>query len=323
MIRSILVSAVLVVFAALSFNPRAVVLEEGFLPDNNLKIPMGSLEDKGISEAQFNAVMDRAEAVYGPEIASRGGKLVLRRLWTNDTVNASAQRSGQNYILNMYGGLARHEAITQDGMALVVCHELGHHIGGAPKYGGGSDWASNEGQADYFANLKCLRRLFSGEGASFTGPKGGDDAAAKEACARSFKSASDQALCVRGSMAGMSVTSLFRALRNETVIPRFDTPDPAVVSRTYDGHPGSQCRLDTYFAGSVCGRAVGEAVDETDPAKGTCTRAEGLTEGVRPLCWYKVPVAAPPAEQAVASRAHPKAPALLSALGDPGLWNGL
>ncbi|MCR4295075.1 MAG: hypothetical protein NUW21_06040, partial [Elusimicrobia bacterium] len=126
--RSILVSVMIA--AALSVVPRAGELCEGFVPQNDMKIPMGSFEAKGITEVQFNEVMDRVEAIYAPEIAARGGRLVLKRLWSNPTVNASAQRSGKDYILNMYGGLARHESITQDGMALVACHEMGHHIGG-------------------------------------------------------------------------------------------------------------------------------------------------------------------------------------------------
>ena len=317
--RSILVS---VIVAALSVVPRAAELCDGFVPENNMKIPVGSFEAKGITQAQFNQVMDRVEKIYGPEIKARGGRLVLKRLWDNATVNASAQRSGKDYILNMYGGLARHESITQDGMALVVCHEMGHHIGGAPKYGGGNDWASNEGQSDYFANMKCLRRMFADEGAAFTGPKG-DDAGPRAACEASFPSATDRAMCVRGSMAGMSVTTLFRILRNETVLPRFDTPDPAVVTRMSDSHPGTQCRLDTYYAGSVCGRAVGDQVSETNPATGTCTIAGGQASGYRPRCWYKPGADGVAPTPPVASQALPKTPALVSSLQNPELWLGL
>lgn len=320
MIRSILVSVIAVLLYA---APPATELCEGFLPENDMKIPIGSLEDKGISQAQFNAVIDQAEKLYGPEIAARGGKLIVKRLWENQTVNASAQRQGSNYVVNMYGGLARHETITQDGFALVVCHEIGHHIGGAPKYGGG-DWASNEGQSDYFANLKCLRRMFAAPGASlFTRPKG-EDPGARPACERVFDSAEDRALCVRGAAAGMSVTSLFRALRRETVIPRYDTPDPNAVASTQDGHPGTQCRLDTYFAGSVCGRGVDEALSESDPLAGTCTAQSGHSLGLRPRCWYK-PAGSPveDAPEGVASRAHPKAPAALAELSNPALWSGL
>lgn len=319
MIRSILVSVVVV---GLSIVPRTVEKCEGFLPENNLRIEVGALEDKGITQAQFNAVMDQAEALYKPVIAQRGAKLVLKRLWDNSTVNASAQQQGNNWILNMYGGLARHETITQDGMALVVCHELGHHIGGAPKYGG-NDWASNEGEADYFANLKCLRRMFnSPAGLSFTRPKGGDEETARAGCEANWKSPADRKLCVRAAMAGMSVTSLFRVLRGQTVLPKFDTPDPAQVAETEDGHPDTQCRLDTYYAGSLCTRGVNEALSETDPAVGTCTAESGHAAGLRPRCWYK-PAGAPVENPAFVSRAHPKSPAALAELANPALFGGL
>ena len=40
----------------------------------------------------------------------------------------------------MFGGLAGHETITTDAFALVACHELGHHIGGAQrKQAGGAE----------------------------------------------------------------------------------------------------------------------------------------------------------------------------------------
>jgi Zn-dependent protease with chaperone function len=54
----------------------------------------------------------------------------------------------------MFGGLARDPLVTKDGFSAVICHEIGHHIAGAPRKG--FSWASNEGQADYFATTKCL-----------------------------------------------------------------------------------------------------------------------------------------------------------------------
>ncbi len=141
--------------------PSAPKYRESFLPPNNLQHRIGAKDSAGITEAQFNAVMDRMQAVYGPIVASLGATMHIIRLWSYDTVNASAEEQGTTWILNMYGGLARDKSITQDGMALVACHEMGHHLGGAPKYGGGSDWAADEGEADYYANTKCLHRIFA------------------------------------------------------------------------------------------------------------------------------------------------------------------
>lgn len=99
-------------------------------------------------------------------------------------------------------------------------------------------------------------------------------------------------------MAGKSVAALFMALRKETVEPRFDTPDPAVVSSMFDKHPGTQCRMDTYLQGSLCTQPLSSVLSDANPAAGTCTRSGGFQAGYRPLCWYKPASAAellPPA----------------------------
>ncbi len=260
------------------------VSAQTFLPENDLRIPIGSAQDKGITSAQFNVVLDQVQAVYGPIIAAKGGKLVINRLWDNDTVNASAQRSGNRYIINMYGGLARHAAVTQDGFALVACHEIGHHIGGAPKIGG--QWATNEGGADYFANLKCLRRLFdTPAAASFTRMAGQDDVA-KAACNASFSKPAEQASCLRGVMAAISVTTL---LAGGGALPNLSTPDPSVVDQTDDSHPEAQCRLDTYYQASLCPQPYKRDLSDADPAIGACVKSQGFSVGIRPRCWYKPP----------------------------------
>ena len=317
--RMMMMSAVAAVVLGLSIVPRTVILEDGFLPPNDMSIEVDSPQAKGISETQYNQVMDQIQTVYGPVVAARGGKLKINRLWSDATVNASAQRSGTTYIINMYGGLARHESITQDGMALVACHEMGHHLGGTPK-SAGLGWASNEGQSDYFANLKCLRHIFAlPSSASFT-RIAGDDELARAACEKSYSKPVDRALCVRGAMAGMSVTTLLRILRNEPRIPHFDTPDQAVVAKTDDRHPAPQCRLDTYFAASLCARPLGDELSESDPVAGTCMRSTGYTVGLRPRCWYKPPTGEP--QVLVTQRPAPKTPALVSALSQTDLWKG-
>ncbi len=287
--RNLMLSAVSALLLGSAALPAAASNCPGFLPPNTLNIPVGSADDKGILEEQFNNVLDTIQRLYGPEIAARGGVLQINRLWTDGTVNASAQQSGNKYILNMYGGLARHDAVTMDGFALVVCHELGHHLGGAPKLTSwyGNSWASIEGQSDYYANLKCLRRVFSDPASeNFTRTRGSDETAQK-ACNAAFAKPEDRAICVRSTMAGKSVAYLFKALHNDSVVPGYDSPDTSVVSTMYTQHPATQCRMDTYLQGSICRQPVSAKLSETDPAAGTCTRSGGFDRGFRPLCWYK------------------------------------
>lgn len=321
--RLILPSIAAVLLCSASFAPSAINRRESFLPENDLKIAVGALEAKGITHEQYDAVMDRIQAIYGPIVRARGGNLVIKRLWDDATVNASAQRLGSDYVLNMYGGLARHAAITQDGMALVACHELGHHLGGAPRYAT-NDWASDEGQADYFANSKCLHRVFlDTKGWKFSHPVD-DDQVSEKACAAAYRMPWSRAVCRRSAAAGMSVTQLFRALRQQDAQPHFDTPDQTVVTRTYDGHPDTQCRLDTYFQGSLCTQSYGKDFDPANPTIGACTRSQGYAVGMRPRCWYLPPATEPDASAAFAraTATHPVRSETLASLRET-TWQGL
>jgi hypothetical protein len=259
----------------------------GFLPDNDLYIPSDVKTAGGITQAQFNAVIDKLEAIYAPIVSSMGGKLKIARKWDDGTVNANAMRLFSNWNVNMYGGLARHASITEDGFALVLCHEIGHHLGGAPKVAGFlQKWASNEGQSDYFATLKCLRKAFLNDNNEQIVARMNVPAPLAEACTKAWGNGPDRAICIRNGMAGVSVAGLFAALRSQPEA-KFDTPDRKVVTKTDDAHPAHQCRLDTYFQGALCDIGMNEDVSQKDEVKGTCHRSLGHSVGIRPLCWFK------------------------------------
>ncbi|WPU63673.1 hypothetical protein [Peredibacter starrii] len=259
---------------------------EGFVPENNLFIPVDAKSINTISEAQFNEVIDTVSDVYAPIVSSYGGKLEVVRKWTDGTVNAYAEQEGNVWKVSMFGGLARHKTITPDGFALVVCHEIGHHIAGAPRYAG-DDWASNEGQADYFATTKCLRRVWMNEDNARIVRSMEVPQFLTDSCNKNWKSAADRALCIRGGMAGDSVAKLFAALAWSMKAPKFDTPDPKQVTSTSDSHPATQCRLDTYFQGALCEKSYNEDFTADSEVAGACHGSTGHTVGLRPRCWFK------------------------------------
>ncbi len=257
--------------------------KSGILPPNNMRISTLTRSLNGIDERMFNAIIDRVVKVYAPIVAQKGARLNVEKRWADETVNAFADRQGTTWSVHMFGGLARHSAITPDGFMLVVCHELGHHLGGAPKYGN-MQWATNEGQADYFGTMKCMRRVLS-ESPEIARPRFTADPTVQSACVSAHRDANDQQMCMRIGMAGKSLANLFAAFGGPA--PKFETADKTVVSKTYDGHPKAQCRLDTYFQGSLCAKPYLDDVDERDPKRGVCLAADGFKVGVRPLCWYK------------------------------------
>ena len=262
----------------------------GFLPENSLYIPAGVKADGGLSQAQFNAVIKKIEDLYVPIVSGMKANLKIARKWEDGTVNANATRMGSTWNVNMYGGLARHQTITEDGFSLVLCHEIGHHIGGAPKYNNFlpiNKWASNEGQSDYWAALKCLRQVFLNDNNAAVVAKLKAPAVLVDACTKAHPNKDDKNICIRTGMAGSSVADLFAALRKDTKLAKFDTPDTKAVTKTNDAHPAYQCRLDTYFQGALCEKGMNEAVDQKDEVAGTCHGITGQTLGLRPTCWFK------------------------------------
>lgn len=267
-------------FSSLSFA--------SILPENNFAIPITDKKE-GLTEAEYNAVIDKVEAVYRPILEDNNYTMTINRLWNDPRVNAGTTKKGSELIFNMYGGYARHSEVTADGYALVMCHELGHHLGGTPKKifeSGDEGWPSVEGQADYFATLKCLRKVFRKDN-NEAALKGLEiPGTIKEKCINSFKEKWEVDICIRTSLAGLSVGAVSADIRNTTV-PTVETPDSEVVDKTYEAHPLPQCRLDTYFQGSICEVSSARPLTIKDETKGTCHTSLGHVEGTRPLCWFK------------------------------------
>src|SRR5688572_21732024 len=97
----------------------SLTAESSILPENNLAIPVHN-KNEGLTEIQYNKVIDKVESVYRPIIEEMGIKLTVNRLWESPRVNAGATKKGKEWIINLYGGYARHPLVTEDGYALVI-----------------------------------------------------------------------------------------------------------------------------------------------------------------------------------------------------------
>lgn len=270
----------------LSATVQAKTYEHSFLPKNEMNIEINSKAAGGISSQQFESAIQLVERTYARKAQQMGGELKINRNWADGTVNAGATRIGRQWIIEMFGGLARYRSMTQDGFLLVLCHEVGHHMGGAPKKVDRflmRSWASNDGQSDYFASLKCLKEIFAAEE---TQDMTGQPASLVSSCEAAHPNKADAKICVRIGMAGMAVATLFSELE-QSPAASFTTPDRTVVSRTLETHPKAQCRLDTYLQAALCEVDYREEVSQTDEVKGTCHSSLGHSVGLRPSCWFK------------------------------------
>ena len=254
---------------------------------NSIEIPVTAKTYE--SEKKFHKTIDQLENSFSGEINAYGAELRVVRDWENSELNAQAFRSGKEFFIKLYGGLFRYETITPDAYRLIICHELGHLIGGAPTFKPRND-GSSEGQADYFSTAKCFRKLIRGEDHSRGIERKPIHPMALGKCEESFPLKSeDYQICLRTSLATESLARTFKSLGELDTLPQLDTPDPYIRTFTlFNGYPNAQCRVDTLFAGSLCTKAESELndFDLQNYHQGNCNQDEGYSEGVRPACWY-------------------------------------
>jgi hypothetical protein len=271
------------------------------LPPNNFAIYDDPHKIANIDKDTFDKICDTVVALWQPYAELHHAKLVVNKLWDDSTVNASASQSGNVWTVNMYGGLARRPEITQDGFALVVCHELGHHFGGHFFYES-DDWAAAEGQADYFATHVCGRRVFGKQMAYTMKFRSAVPSNIQAQCDAVYKTQPEQEVCYREAAGGISLATLLAVIGGSRSIPKIETPDPSKVRQTNTAHPEAQCRLDTYFQGALCakvfdlktipGKEMGANANnskkaELEAAQYSCFMGQGEQVGNRPACWFK------------------------------------
>jgi hypothetical protein len=263
-------------------NACALDGSSGFMPENNLNIPVGQKNVSTITEEEFNSIVNAVSDIYKPIARKSGGWLKINANWNDGTVNAYATQLWKFWRVNMFGGLARHSEMTADGFALVVCHELGHHLAGAPNRA----WASVEGQSDYYATTKCARLIWEKQNNEEIVGKLNVPSAIVNSCRTQYSNLEDQLICQRSAMGGLSLAKVLGSLGGNANVS-FSTPDTSVVSATNPNHPKAQCRLDTYLAGALCDKDAYTSPGKDDEFTGFCNAFEGDVLGLRPLCWYK------------------------------------
>jgi hypothetical protein len=251
----------------------------------------------GVTEAQFNQVIDFVLAQWKDVARVHGAELVAVKRWADPEVNASAEVRGNKWAVIMYGGLARRPEMTPDALMLAVCHELGHHFAGYAFY---SDWGSAEGESDYWATRVCARRILmsSARNERFRSPNMPEQV--KGACDQVWRDPREQDLCYRLARAGYQLAKLLANAAGDTE-PSFDRRDPNRVAETDPRHPAAQCRLDTYMAGALCpasfdlklipGKNHPDGMNspgaEAEAEKYSCSQNRGDRIGIRPRCWFK------------------------------------
>lgn len=157
--------------------------------------------------------------------------------------------------------------LSADSFDLILCHELGHLLGASPKkkneLNSSGDWASGEGESDYFAG-SCVTQLWNQD---FPVQFDKFDWDVGVNSCKSFPHSFQISLCQRAEKAALSFFNILysqygRFSPAEKSAPSLSKKDQSVVSATELNYPQTtQCRLDSSRA--------------------------GIYRNPRPSCWYK------------------------------------
>lgn len=183
---------------------------------------MNSFSEGGISKPRFNRLLTLFEKFFSPYAQSMGREFEILSDFHVDWAQAFARRWEKDQLI-VYGGVARIPGMTEDALALVLCHEVGHLYGRSP-FGDSHNQLSVEGQADYWATSHCFEKIIP------------------------VLEISDFSLRDRGIKASLIITSYFASNRNLPP-PQIETPDGSIAEETLKIHPSPQCRLDTLIRG--------------------------------------------------------------------------
>ena len=140
--------------------------------------------------------------------------LIIKLEAHNPRVNAEITKADRTIVLSVWGGMMGHPLMNPDTFLLLLCHEMGHVLGGPPLKSR-TGWSSTEGQADYYSG-QCVRALGMEETAFLEG--------------------------------ALNLSKIYAQVTNQPE-PDYSRCDESTVSRTNYGYPQVQCRLDSIIAG--------------------------------------------------------------------------
>lgn len=184
--------------------------------------PTFLLDGEGLSLKTMNQVITLLEKEFQPWAQKDERQLEFLVDEDSDWAQAFARRWETDQVI-VYGGVRFIKNITEDSLALILCHELGHLYAGIP-YTDEHNRMATEGQADYWATRTCLPHIIPYLSSSNLNDR-------------------------ERTLQAIEVITAFYAENRSLPAPQLSTPDLTIVERTLFTHPSPQCRFDTYWAG--------------------------------------------------------------------------
>ncbi|MDG0815377.1 hypothetical protein [Bdellovibrio svalbardensis] len=209
-------------------------------------LPVGSANVSDVSERDYLEVISDFQSHYMQAVIARTGKpLIIPNEWASPYFAAFAMKKESFMQISLWGGMARAPGVTKPMLAAVICHELGHILGGDPLQTiPGSEWASTEGQSDFFAAKVCLPEYLQRHSEAV--PLATVNSQVLQICG-------DHVDCEKVAQIGWDLVNMFQRYSYRKFVPvQLDVEEKAATELILNTYPSDQCRLDTYIEGARC-----------------------------------------------------------------------
>lgn len=245
----------------------------------------------GVSEKDFNHIAEIISRIYSPKFKATKENFDVIASWVSPQKNASAEMDEEGRLITLHGGAARLKGMSFDVFLIIACHEVGHHLGGAPYKpvtGSRLSWmSSTEGQADYFATSKCYKEVLQKNPEILKREMKFDlPEETYKLCQKQYREKQDYAICLRGAQASLdygriNAVNNFSDEKIEVSLTKVMSWEKNIFSHA---HP--QCRTETLYQGILCNKDIRTPFSFSDENQGACTPQNFDRIGLRPKCWY-------------------------------------
>lgn len=159
--------------------------------------------------------------------------LVFDIQWQSPYFGGGAVLDEHLASVRIFGGMIRTPEMTEDVLAAVLCHELGHFLGGEPYQDIlFAEWASVEGQADFFAASVCLPAYFR--------------------LHQPMATPVEVRTRIEQAALGLFKMSQKYATPDQAPVSLESSAPEVATELNRKSYPTDQCRLDTFKAGASC-----------------------------------------------------------------------
>lgn len=212
----------------------------------------------------LEAIQNNLKSIYQSQFADRGAELKFDLKTNSEVPNAYARKDGKYWIIEVTEPLLKIDRQNPRTLALMLCHEIGHFLGGEPFVVGrqltpavrtrAPKEMSCEGQADYFASATCFRELTKKMPELLIET---EDGALTNECYLSFTDRESIEACRTGIQEARELSFVYEEMNQRLGVPMIfqDRFDNAKADRTlnYVGeYPTLECRYQTMVMGMLC-----------------------------------------------------------------------